>query len=71
MVLAGAAMNNAVLRQHKPGDSVAITFTGRTGKPTTATVVLAEDPHIEIVPAEEPVPDPVEVPQRDPEEVPA
>jgi predicted metalloprotease with PDZ domain len=42
----------AVLRQHKPGDSVAITFTGRTGKPTTSTVALAEDPHIEIVPAE-------------------
>jgi len=43
---------SAVLRQHKPGDSVAMTFTGRTGKPTTSTVVLAEDPHIEIVPAE-------------------
>jgi predicted metalloprotease with PDZ domain len=43
---------SAVLRQHKPGDSIAITFTGRTGKPTTSTVVLAEDPHIEIVPAE-------------------
>jgi len=43
---------SAVLRQHKPGDSVAITFTGRTGKPTTSTVALAEDPHIEIVPAE-------------------
>jgi predicted metalloprotease with PDZ domain len=43
---------SAVLRQHKPGNSVAITFTGRTGKPTTSTVVLAEDPHIEIVPAE-------------------
>ena len=43
---------SAVLRQHKPGDSIAITFTGRTGKPTTSTIVLAEDPHIEIVPAE-------------------
>jgi predicted metalloprotease with PDZ domain len=43
---------SAVLRQHKPGDSVSITFTGRTGKPTSSTVVLAEDPHVEIVPVE-------------------
>jgi predicted metalloprotease with PDZ domain len=43
---------SSVLRQHKPGDSVPITFISRTGKPTTSRVVLAEDPHIEIVPAE-------------------
>jgi predicted metalloprotease with PDZ domain len=43
---------SAVLRQHQPGDSVPITFTSRTGKPTTSRVVLAEDPHIEIIPAE-------------------
>jgi predicted metalloprotease with PDZ domain len=43
---------SAVLRQHKPGDSVSIVFTGRTGKQTTSRVVLAEDPHIEIVPVE-------------------
>ena len=43
---------SAVLRQHKPGDSVSIAFTGRTGKQTTSRVVLAEDPHIEIVPVE-------------------
>jgi predicted metalloprotease with PDZ domain len=43
---------SAVLRQHKPGDSVSIVFTDRTGKATTSTVVLAEEPHVEIVPAE-------------------
>jgi hypothetical protein len=31
---------------------VSIAFTGRTGKQTTSRVVLAEDPHIEIVPVE-------------------
>ena len=41
-----------VLRRHKPGDSVPIVFTDRTGKATTAAVVLAEDPHVEIVPVE-------------------
>jgi predicted metalloprotease with PDZ domain len=42
----------AVLRQHKPGDSVSIVFTDRTGRSTTATVALVEDPHVEVVPAE-------------------
>jgi predicted metalloprotease with PDZ domain len=42
----------SVLRRHKPGDSVAIVFTDRTGKATTAAVVLAEDPRVEIVPVE-------------------
>ena len=48
----GEADLSAVLRRHKPGDSVPITFISRTGKPTTSRVVLAEDPHIEIVPVE-------------------
>jgi predicted metalloprotease with PDZ domain len=43
---------SAVLRQHKPGDAVPIVFTDRTGKATTAAITLAEDPHLEIVPAE-------------------
>ena len=30
---------SAVLRQHKPGDSVSIVFTDRTGKATTAEVL--------------------------------
>jgi predicted metalloprotease with PDZ domain len=43
---------STVLRRHKPGDSVSIVFTDRTGKATTAAIALAEDPHVEIVPAE-------------------
>ena len=39
----------AVLRRHKPGDSVSIVFTDRTGKATTASITLVENPHIEIV----------------------
>jgi predicted metalloprotease with PDZ domain len=40
----------AVLQRHKPGDKVAVTFVDRTGIPKTATIALAEDPHIEVVP---------------------
>jgi predicted metalloprotease with PDZ domain len=43
---------SAVLRQHKPGDSVSMVFTDRTGKATTAAIALAEDPHVEIVAVE-------------------
>ena len=43
---------SSVLRHHKPGDSVSIEFTDRTGRATTATVGLIEDPHIDIVPTE-------------------
>ncbi len=43
---------STVLHQHKPGDSVSIVFTDRTGKPATATVTLAENPHVDIVPSE-------------------
>jgi predicted metalloprotease with PDZ domain len=39
-----------VLQRHKPGDKVTVTFVDRTGLPKTATVTLAEDPHIEVVP---------------------
>ena len=42
----------AVLHRHKPGDTVSIVFVDRTGLAKTATVTLAEDPHIEVVPAE-------------------
>jgi predicted metalloprotease with PDZ domain len=34
--------------QHKPGDSVALRFVRRSGEPVTATVVLIEDPRLEI-----------------------
>jgi predicted metalloprotease with PDZ domain len=42
----------AVLERHKPGDSIPVTFVDRTGTAKTATVVLAADPHTEVVPAE-------------------
>jgi predicted metalloprotease with PDZ domain len=40
------------LKRHKPGDSVSIMFTGRTGTVTASAVILVEDPHVEIVAAE-------------------
>ncbi len=43
---------DAVLRRHKPGDRVQITFVDRTGMPKTAGVTLAEDPHLDVVPIE-------------------
>jgi predicted metalloprotease with PDZ domain len=43
---------STVLHQHKPGDSLSIVFTDRTGKATTASVTLAENPHVDIVPSE-------------------
>lgn len=46
-----ADLQAAVLR-HKPGDTVTITFVDRTGMQKTATVKLAADPHIEVVPVE-------------------
>jgi predicted metalloprotease with PDZ domain len=42
----------AALARHKPGDSVSIAFVDRTGTTKTASVTLAEDPHLEVVPAE-------------------
>ena len=43
---------DAILRRHKPGDRVQIRFVDRTSVPKTATVTLAEDPHLDIVPIE-------------------
>jgi predicted metalloprotease with PDZ domain len=40
-----------VMQRHKPGDKVAVTFVDRTGA-KTATITLAEDPHLEVVPVE-------------------
>jgi predicted metalloprotease with PDZ domain len=40
------------LSRHKPGDRIAIDFSNRTGRTTTASVTLAEDPHLEIVATE-------------------
>ena len=43
---------DAVLRRHKPGDRIQVTFVDRTGTPKTAGVTLAEDPHLDVVPVE-------------------
>src|SRR3954466_9391255 len=37
------------LQRHKPGDAVPIVYVDRTRVPKTATVTLAEDPHVEVV----------------------
>jgi len=41
-----------ILSRHKPGDRVAIRFVRRGGEKAETTVVLEEDPRIEIVPVE-------------------
>jgi predicted metalloprotease with PDZ domain len=50
--IAGAGDIASVLQRHKPGDKVTVVFTDRTGAPKTATITLAEDPHVEVVPVE-------------------
>ncbi|HMF98075.1 MAG TPA: hypothetical protein VKE96_27430 [Vicinamibacterales bacterium] len=42
----------AVLGRHKPGDSVSIVYVDRTRVPKTASITLAEDPHVDVVVAE-------------------
>lgn len=42
----------AALQRHQPGALVRVTYLDRTGLEKTTTVTLAEDPHLEIVPAE-------------------
>ncbi|MGE0451011.1 MAG: M61 family metallopeptidase [Vicinamibacterales bacterium] len=42
----------SALRRHKPGDAVSVEYVDRTGVPKTATVVLAEDPNLELLPTE-------------------
>jgi len=42
----------AVLKRHKPGDTIAVTFVDRAGATTDAKVTLAEDPQMEMVAAE-------------------
>jgi predicted metalloprotease with PDZ domain len=43
----------SVLARHKPGDTVSIAFADRSGASRTARVTLGEDPHVEVVPAEQ------------------
>jgi predicted metalloprotease with PDZ domain len=44
---------NQALRKRKPRDQVAIRFVRRSGEPVDGTLVLEEDPRIEIVPIEQ------------------
>jgi predicted metalloprotease with PDZ domain len=50
--VASADALTALAQRHKPGDRVRIVFSDRSSPAKTATVVLAEDPHEEIVPVE-------------------
>jgi predicted metalloprotease with PDZ domain len=43
---------DAVLRRHKPGDTISVEFADRAGVVTQAKVVLAEDPQTELIPVE-------------------
>ena len=42
----------AIMSRHKPGDRIDLVSVDRTTAAKTATVTLAEDPHLEVVPAE-------------------
>jgi predicted metalloprotease with PDZ domain len=43
---------NRAIGRHKPGDTVAVVFSGRTGEAKTVAVTLIEDPRLELVPIE-------------------
>ena len=43
---------SAVLGRHRPGDRVTIVYIDRSGVSKTGTVVLAENPHVDVVPIE-------------------
>ena len=45
---------SAVLGRHKPGDRISITFVDRTRRAKTATMTLAENPALEVVPVDSP-----------------
>ena len=47
--IASDADVNAVLQRHKPGDNVSIAFVDRGGAAKTATITLAEEPHVDVV----------------------
>src|SRR4029077_16217806 len=42
----------AILRRHRPGDTLAIDFVDRSGKTRSSTVLLREDPRVDVVPVE-------------------
>jgi len=43
---------SAVVGRHRPGDRIGIAFVDRTGRTKTATITLAENPELEIVPVD-------------------
>jgi S1-C subfamily serine protease len=43
---------NSAIGRRRPGDRISITYIDRAGVSRTATVTLAENPHLEIVAAE-------------------
>ena len=43
---------NSVLGRHRPGERVAIVYVDRTGAAKSATVVLEEDPHVDVAAVE-------------------
>jgi hypothetical protein len=47
-----AGVLQSALKTRKPGDSLAVTYKRRNGATGQATIVLKEDPSIEIVPIE-------------------
>ena len=52
--IAGDSDVASVLQRHKPGDKVPVVFADRTGAAKTATITLAEDPHVDVVPVAAP-----------------
>jgi predicted metalloprotease with PDZ domain len=50
--VASAEAVSAVLGRHRPGERVTIGYIDRTGTSKTGTVVLAESPHVDVVPVE-------------------
>jgi predicted metalloprotease with PDZ domain len=50
--LASTAAYDEALGRHKPGDRVPLRFVRRSGETVTATLVLEEDPRVEIIPIE-------------------
>jgi predicted metalloprotease with PDZ domain len=50
--LTSTASYDAALARHKPGDRVALRFVRRSGETINATLVLDEDPRVEVVPVE-------------------
>ena len=43
---------NGILRRHKPGDTIAVSFVARTGVAKTSPVTLKEDPRVEVLTVE-------------------